>query len=70
MGPYRILDAAISPDGKRMVSVGRAEVAAPNGSHGSTASAGSSDTGHRTQPPIRLEWRLHVYDLGSRARMR
>ena len=57
-GPYRIVGATITPDGKKLVAVGQAEIALPadiaNGIDGDTSAL------------IRTERRLQIYDLVKR----
>lgn len=75
-GPYRIMDAAISPDGLKMVAVGRAEVVSTTGSAtvprtlSNSSASSSSETSYRNVPPTRSEWRLQTYDLVARKQIR
>lgn len=69
MGPYRIFDAAISPDGTKLVAIGKAEmIVEPDAlSNGSNS---SGDAAFRKRAPTRSEWRLHIYDLKRRKQLR
>jgi hypothetical protein len=58
-GPYRIVDAAISPDGSRLVAVGKAEVPMSSDIHPDSSSNG------RQPYLMRTERRLHVFDIAQ-----
>jgi hypothetical protein len=67
--PSRVLDLAITPDGKRLVAVGRADVAASSTVPHSLAGSvnGSRGVTPAPTPPVmaRLEKRISVFSLSE-----
>lgn len=59
----RVLDLAITPDGKRLVVLGRASVPTIHGSRGGSGTASRAETPAPTPPMTHHEKKIYVFNL-------